>query len=61
MKEARRVEHTSAEKRRALLGALCFLGGLGCALAGIQTWGWASHILGGTAILLCIAGYMLGR
>jgi hypothetical protein len=54
-------EHTPAEKRRALAGCLCYLGALGCAFAGVDTWGPASYITGSVALLLCGAGYLLIR
>lgn len=52
-------EHTPGEKRRAWLGCLSFLAALGCAFAGIETWGMAAWIIGGIALLLCAAGYFL--
>lgn len=53
------VEHTPAEKRRALLACLCYLGALGCALGGAEAWGVAAWVTGGIALLLCVAGYLL--
>lgn len=61
MKEARKVEHTPAQKRRAAVGCLCLLGALGCAFGSIWSWGWAAEIVGGIALLLCGAGYLLIR